>query len=47
MKKVINKVAIFCDFFNSLGGTEYYNFMLARSLKQRGIDVKVFIGERP
>ncbi|WP_343826981.1 glycosyltransferase family 4 protein [Clostridium subterminale] len=41
------RVAIFCDFFNSLGGTEYYNFMLAQSIKKSGIDVKVFIGERP
>lgn len=44
---MIKKVAIFCDFFNFLGGTEYYNFMLASSLKKRGIEVKVFIGERP
>lgn len=43
----VKKVAIFSDFFNSLGGTEYYNFLLAKSLIEKGIDVKVFIGERP
>jgi len=43
----IKKVAIFCDFFSSLGGTEYYNYMLAKSLIKRGIEVKIFIGEKP
>ena len=43
----IKKVAIFSDFFNSLGGTEYYNALLAEKLLQRGIEVKVFVGERP
>lgn len=41
------KVAIFCDFLNSLGGTEYYNVVLAKTLLSRGLDVRVFIGEKP
>ncbi|MCQ2562663.1 MAG: glycosyltransferase family 4 protein, partial [Alphaproteobacteria bacterium] len=41
------KVALFCDFFNNLGGTEYYNMMLATELKKHGFDVRIFIGEKP
>lgn len=40
------KIALFCDFFNDLGGTEYYNVILATELKKRGCDVRVFIGEK-
>lgn len=29
-----------------MGGTEYYNVMLATELKKRGFDVRLFIGER-
>lgn len=42
----ISKVALFCDFLNSVGGTEYYNTTLAIELKKCGIDVRVFIGEK-
>ena len=42
----VKKVALFCDFLNSVGGTEYYNVMLATELKKRGIDVRLFIGEK-
>ncbi|MGH7045540.1 MAG: glycosyltransferase family 4 protein [Stellaceae bacterium] len=41
------KVALFCDFLSALGGTEYYNVALATALRERGIDVRVFIGEKP
>jgi len=44
---MVKKVVIFADFFSSLGGTEYYNFMLAIMLKKRGIDVRIYIGECP
>lgn len=40
------KVAIFCDYLHSFGGTEYYNATLAIELKKRGIDVRVFICEK-
>ncbi len=43
----IRRVAIFADFFNSLGGTEYYNALLAENLSARGIDIRVFSGEKP
>lgn len=43
----VKKVALMCDFFSSLGGTEYYNFTLAKKLTERQIEVKIFIGERP
>ena len=43
----INRVAIFCDFLSLFGGTEYYCAMLAIELKKRGIDVRVFILEKP
>lgn len=43
----IRKVAILADFFNSLGGVEYYNALLAQSLKERGIEVQIFSGEKP
>ena len=42
----IMKVAIFCDYLHSFGGTEYYNATLAMELKKRGIDVRVFICEK-
>lgn len=42
----ISKVAIFCDFFNEMGGTEKYNLLLAEGLASKGIDVRVYIGER-
>lgn len=41
------KVLLLCDFFSSLGGTEYYNATLAEALSNRGIEVKVYIGEKP
>lgn len=41
------KVAIFCDYLHSFGGTEYYNATLALELKKRGIDVRVFVCEKP
>lgn len=44
---VISKVALFCDFFSSLGGTENYNMLLAEELVKRGIEVRVYIGEKP
>ncbi len=45
--KPIQRVAIFSDFFSSLGGTEYYNSLLAEKLSVRGIEVKIFSGEKP
>ena len=41
------KVAIFCDYLHSFGGTEYYNATLALELKKRDIDVRVFVCEKP
>lgn len=41
------KVAIFCDYLHSFGGTEYYNATLALELKKQGIDVRVFVCEKP
>ncbi len=41
------RVALFCDFLSALGGTEYYNATLAAGLRERGIDVRVFVGEKP
>ena len=41
------RIALFCDFLSALGGTEYYNATLAAALRKRGIDVRVFIGEKP
>jgi len=43
----MKKIAVFCDFFNEFGGTEYYNYQLIKCLANTGQDVKVFIGERP
>lgn len=40
------KIAIFCDYLHSFGGTEYYNATLAMELKKRGCDVRVFICEK-
>ena len=40
------KIAIFCDYFHSFGGTEYYNSMLATELKKHGVDVRVYICEK-
>jgi len=41
------RVALFCDFLSALGGTEYYNATLAVALHERGIEVRVFVGEKP
>lgn len=46
-KNKIKRVAIFCDFLNSLGGTEFYNTKLGILLKKIGIDVRFYIGEKP
>lgn len=35
------------DFFSSFGGTEFYNYNLICGLIDRGVEVTVFIGERP
>ncbi len=43
----VQRVALFCDFFSSLGGTEYYNALLATTLRERGLDVRIYIGEKP
>lgn len=43
----IKKVLLLCDFFSSLGGTEYYNFILIKSLLKKHIQIRVYIGERP
>jgi glycosyltransferase involved in cell wall biosynthesis len=43
----ILRVALFCDFFSSLGGTEYCNALLAAALRERGLDVRIYIGEKP
>ncbi|MDI9335785.1 MAG: glycosyltransferase family 4 protein [Gammaproteobacteria bacterium] len=47
MPKKIHKVAILACYFNNFGGCEYYNFLLAKGLSEKGIEVKVYIGERP
>lgn len=43
----IKRVILLCDFFSSLGGTEYYNYLLAKSLCENQIEVNIYIGERP
>ncbi|MDP3900677.1 MAG: glycosyltransferase family 4 protein [bacterium] len=45
--KKVKKIAIFCDFLSALGGCEYYNVLLAKCLKENGIEVRLYIGERP
>lgn len=45
--KKIKRVAIFCDFFNSLGGTEFYNSKLGLLLNASGVDVRFYVGEKP
>lgn len=46
VRNKVKKVAIFGDFLNSLGGTEYYNVNLAIKLKELGYEVRVYIGEQ-
>jgi glycosyltransferase involved in cell wall biosynthesis len=41
------RVALFCDFLSALGGTEYYAATLATALCASGIDLRLFIGEKP
>jgi glycosyltransferase involved in cell wall biosynthesis len=41
------RVLLLCDFFSSYGGTELYNYTLANELQKRGIEVRVYIGEKP
>lgn len=43
----VKKVLILCDFFSSLGGTENYNASLARGLRDKGIEVRIYVGEKP
>lgn len=43
----LQRVALFCDFFSSLGGTEYCNALLATALHERGLDVRIYVGEKP
>ncbi|MFZ3010087.1 MAG: glycosyltransferase family 4 protein [Candidatus Microsaccharimonas sp.] len=43
----VKKVVLLCDFFSSFGGTENYNAALARGLRDRGIEVRIYVGERP
>lgn len=45
--KKLTKVAFFCDFYSSLGGTESYNTVLIKELVNAGIEVRVYIGEKP
>lgn len=40
------RVLLLCDFFSSLGGTEYYNYELAKGLIDRGHEVRIYVGER-
>ena len=47
VNKKPKKVLLLCDFFSSLGGTEYYNYALAKGLKDNGIDVRIYVGEKP
>lgn len=42
----VKKVVLLCDFFSSYGGTENYNASLARGLKDRGIEVRIYVGEK-
>lgn len=46
-KNKVKKVLIFAGFFNNFGGCEYYNFWLAKLLCESGIEVRIYIGERP
>jgi glycosyltransferase involved in cell wall biosynthesis len=43
----VKKVVLLCDFFSSLGGTEKYNAALARGLRAKGIEVRIYVGEKP
>ncbi|MCU1679832.1 MAG: putative glycosyltransferase [Amycolatopsis sp.] len=43
----IKRVVFFCDFFNNVGGVECHNASLLRGLRERGIEVLVYIGEKP
>jgi glycosyltransferase involved in cell wall biosynthesis len=45
--KKVKRALFLCDFFSSLGGTEYYNVRLIQALIEQGIEVRVYIGERP
>lgn len=40
-------VVLLLDFFSAFGGTEFYNYNLICGLIDRGVEVTVFIGERP
>lgn len=46
-KPKVKRVLLLCDFFSYFGGTEYYNAALAAGLKRMGVEVKIYIGERP
>lgn len=41
------RVLLLLDFFSSLGGVEFYNYLLIKEFVKANIDVKVYIGERP
>ncbi len=43
----VSKVVLLCDFFSTLGGTENYNMALAKGLRDAGIEVRIYIGEKP
>lgn len=45
--KKIKRVAIFCDFLNLLGGTEFYNTKLGLMLHDYKVDVRFYVGEKP
>lgn len=43
----MKKILYMCDFFNCIGGTEYYNYILISNLVKRNYEVLVLIGEKP
>lgn len=43
----VSKVVLLCDFFSTLGGTENYNAALARGLRDSGVEVRIYVGEKP
>ena len=46
-QSTVKRVLFLCDFFSSLGGTEKYNATLARGLRDKGIEVRIYVGEKP
>ncbi len=41
------RILFLLDFFSSLGGVEFYNYLLIKEFAEKNIDLKIYIGERP